>query len=266
VIGLYLEGVKEGARFVDILRRADGRKPIVLFKAGRTRAGTRAVMSHTASMSGDAGLWEAVAKQFGVVKVQSMQEMADALLAFQFLPPSDGRNALVMGGGGGGSVAAADTCESEGFEVPPLPPDMREAIRGFAPDVWSLISNPMDGSVMGSAETLARAFQMGARWEGTDLLLGNSSAVWLLDHPKGLDRHALSVELLISLARENRKPAVIFVNAGDTAVPWRVEAVLKAQERCAEEGIPVYPNIQRAARALAHFTRYHRRRRRQEVE
>ncbi len=260
VIAMYLEGVKEGRRFLDLLNRSDGMKPVVLFKGGRTKAGSRAVTSHTASMSGEEVLWEAICRQHGVVRVHSMHEMSDLLLAFQFLRPSTGRRVLVMGGGGGGSVAAADACELEGFEVPPLPSEMRDAIRSFAPEVWSLISNPMDGSVMGGIETMVRCFQMGSQWDGIDLLIGNSSAIWLLDHKDNAKQHELSIQFLIELSRVSQKPMVIYINAGDTTTPWRVEARLKAQERCREAGIPVYPNIQRAARALANFTSYHRRR------
>jgi len=258
VIAMYLEGVKEGRRFLDLIRRSDGRKPVVLFKAGRTKAGSRAAISHTASISGEDALWEAMCHQFGVVRVHSVQEMADVLLAFQFLRPSTGQRVLVMGGGGGGSVAAADACELEGFDVPPLPLEIREEIRSFAPEVWSLISNPMDASAMGGVETIIRCFQTGMQWDGVDLLIGNSSAVWLLDYPKGAERHELNLQFLINLAREARKPMVIFINSGDPTTSWRVEAVLKGQERCRDAGIPIYPNIQRAARALAHFTAYHR--------
>ncbi|MBW1787758.1 MAG: CoA-binding protein [Deltaproteobacteria bacterium] len=259
IIGLYLEGVKDGGRFLDLLRQSDGRKPVVLFKAGRTRAGARAVVSHTASMSGESAMWEAVCRQFGVVGVHSIQEMADVLLAFQFLRPSSGNRVLVMGGGGGGSVAAADLCELAGFEVPPLPPEMREEIRSFAPDVWSLITNPMDGSVMGGLEILVRAFQTGAKWDGVDLLIGNTSAVWLLDSPQLAARHELSSRFLVDLARESEKPMAIFVNAGDTRTPWRVDAAAKAMDMCREAGVPAYPNARRAVNAMAKVTGYFRR-------
>ena len=259
VISMYLEGVKDGRRFTELLRRSDGKKPVVLYKAGKTNAGTRAVMSHTASMSGESAMWDAICRQFGVIKVDSMKEMADVLLAFQFLQPSTGRRVLVMGGGGGGSVDAADVCELEGFEVPPLPPRMREEIRTFAPDVWSLISNPMDGSVMGGGETMARSYQLGAKWDGVDLLIGNSSAPWLLDHPDGAGQHEFSNQYLISLTRETRKPMVIFITAGDSTASWRVESMHRAQQQCIDAGIPVYPDVRRAVRALALFTGYYRR-------
>ncbi len=259
VIALYLEGVKDGRRLVDLLKRADGLKPVVLFKAGRTAAGSRAVTTHTASMSGDEGFWDAVCRQFGVLRVHSMEEMADVLLAFQFLAPPAGGRVLVMGGGGGSSVAAADALELQGFVVPPLPPEMREEIRAFAPEVWPLISNPMDGSVMGSPDVAARSFRLGACWEGADMVIGNAGTVWFLDHQEGARRHEAVLRLLIHLAREADKPMAIFVEHGDTSTPWRLEAALKAEAACRDAGIPVYPNIQRLARSLAHFTRYHRR-------
>jgi acyl-CoA synthetase (NDP forming) len=118
----------------------------------------------------------------------------------------------------------------------------------------------MDGSVMDSGETMARTYQLGAEWDGADILIGNTGAIWLLDHPDGTRLHAFSYEFLISIAQKTQKPMVIFVNAGDTTTEWRAGALLKAQDKCREAGIPVYPNVQRAARALAHFTRYHRRR------
>jgi len=259
VIALYLEGVKDGPRFVELLKHVDGKKPVVLYKAGETNAGSRAIISHTASLSGEGMMWDAICHQFGVIKVSSIQEMADVLLAFQFLDPSTGRRVLIMGGGGGGSVEAADVCEQEGFEIPPLPQNIKDEIRSFAPDVWSLISNPMDGSVMGGMDTMVRSLKLGAKWEGVDLLIGNSSAIWLLDDPDGVAQHDFSLEFLVNLARDTEKPMVIFVNTGDPTSLWRVEAALKAQERCIDARIPVYPNIRRAARTLAHFTKYYRR-------
>jgi acyl-CoA synthetase (NDP forming) len=259
VIGLYLEGMKEGRRFQELLRQADGVKPLVLYKGGSTRAGARAVTSHTASLSGDEALWDALCVQHGVVRVPTMEELSDVLLAVQLLPPASGRRVLVMGGGGGGSVSAADACELEGLEVPPLPPEMRNEIRGFAPDVWSLISNPLDGSAMGSVETMNRCYELGTRWEGADLVIANTSATWFLDNLEGAERHTKSTRMFIRLAKEAAKPAVVFITAGDTTMPWRAEAVLKAEEECAKAGVPAFPNIHRAARALSRFVAYHRR-------
>ncbi len=258
VIGLYLEGVKDGRRFLDVLRRAQGRKPIVLYKGGRTEAGSRAAASHTASMSGQLVLWEAVCRQFGVVKVESMQEMADVLLAFQFLPPAAGKKIVLVGGGGGNSVAAADTCEEEGFEIPPISSEMKDEMRAFDPEVANLFSNPIDGSAMGGFQTVFQAYTMGFQWDGADLVIANSSPIWLMGDPEGVERHEMGLEFMIDLAQKISKPVVLYVDPGDSTEPWRVEALTKVRERCQQTGIPVYPSIRRAARSLACFTGYHR--------
>ena len=259
VVAMYLEGVKEGKRFLEILKRLDGIKPVVLFKGGKTKAGSRAVITHTASLSGEASLWEVICRQFGVVSVNSIQEMADVLLAFQFLRPSSGQRVLIIGGGGGGSVAAADIFEMEGFEVPPLPPGIREEIRSFSPEVWSMISNPLDPSVMGDTETMTRVLKLASGWDGVDMVVGDTSATWFLDFLQAAEHHESNLQAFIKIAGQVQKPMAVIITAGDTTTTWRVEGIHRAQKNCRKAGIPVYPSIRRAARALALFTMYHRR-------
>lgn len=79
IIAGYLEGVEEGPRFLQILKNNRGRKPVILWKAGLTGTGSRAVMSHTGSLSGAAEVWNSVLKQAGVVQVRSAEEMIDAI-------------------------------------------------------------------------------------------------------------------------------------------------------------------------------------------
>ncbi len=121
---------------------------------------------------------------------------------------------------------------------------MREEIRSFAPEVWALISNPMDGSVMGSVDVTVKSFLMGARWEGVDIVVGNTGDVWFLDHPAGAKRHDDGLDFLIRLAREKKKIMALSVTAGDTTTPWRVDVVLKANAACRDAGVLVYPNVQ----------------------
>jgi len=85
VIGLYLEDVVEGRRFYDILRAGRARKPIVLLKGGRTKAGQRASSSHTGSLAQEDSIWVALSRQTGVVLVDTLDQLLDALLTFQFV-------------------------------------------------------------------------------------------------------------------------------------------------------------------------------------
>jgi acyl-CoA synthetase (NDP forming) len=92
LIACYIEGVKDGRGFFRVLCQAASAKPVIILKAGRSRAGTRATASHTAAMAGISKIWESVIKQAGAIQVRSLEGMMDSVISFCFLPP-------VMGGG-----------------------------------------------------------------------------------------------------------------------------------------------------------------------
>ena len=81
-IGMYLEGVKDGRRFLAMLRQVSARKPVVIWKGGRTEAGGRAIASHTASLAVPQAIWDTAMKQFGAINVRSQEELIDTLKAF----------------------------------------------------------------------------------------------------------------------------------------------------------------------------------------
>jgi acyl-CoA synthetase (NDP forming) len=88
IILLYIEGVRDGPRFLRSLRRAAAVKPVIVVKGGRGEAGTRATASHTASLAGSREIWNAVVNQAGVVTAADLEEMVDIATAFYFLPPA----------------------------------------------------------------------------------------------------------------------------------------------------------------------------------
>ncbi|UCD85254.1 MAG: CoA-binding protein, partial [Deltaproteobacteria bacterium] len=111
VIVSYIEGVKDGKRFLSALREAASAKPVIVLKAGRGVAGTRAVASHTASLAGSLRIWEGVMNQAGAVQANTLEEGIDLAVSFCFLPPFSGRRVGIVGGGGGKSVLSADEWE-----------------------------------------------------------------------------------------------------------------------------------------------------------
>ncbi len=147
VIGLYLESVAKGRQFFDALQGARGRKPIVLLKGGRTRAGMRASVSHTGALASDDRIWTGLARQTGVVMVDTLNEFLDALLAFQTLAPAGEhatRRVALFGNGGGTSVLATDAFEREGFKVAPFGAATQSALAALALPAGSSIDNPID--------------------------------------------------------------------------------------------------------------------------
>ena len=118
-IALYLEGLREGKKFMQVARKVSKKKPIVALKAGKTRTGMHAVSSHTGSIAGSYDIFKAAFKQSGVhiaYNVDELFEMADAL-ANQ--PPCRNNIAIVTNGGGAG-VLCADHCESLGINLATL--------------------------------------------------------------------------------------------------------------------------------------------------
>ncbi|MEM1586267.1 MAG: acetate--CoA ligase [Candidatus Bathyarchaeia archaeon] len=149
VIGFYIEGVKEGGRFLEVARKVSRKKPIVAIKAGTTSAGIRAVSSHTGSLAGSEVAFSAAFKKAGIIRVNTLEELFNIILAFGSQPPLKGRRILIVTNGGGPGILATDACERANLELPTLEHDVVEDLRKNMPPQASL-GNPVD--VLGDAD------------------------------------------------------------------------------------------------------------------
>jgi acyl-CoA synthetase (NDP forming) len=141
VIALYIEGVKDAGKFLAALRKC--RKPVVIFKAGRTERGRKAAESHTRSLAGKDEIYEAVFRQYGVHRASTLEELYDFSKALAYLPPPPGPKTLIVTSSGGSAIIATDVAEEEGFRVAALPPDLAEKIREILP-AHCIVGNPLD--------------------------------------------------------------------------------------------------------------------------
>ncbi|MGQ9572122.1 MAG: CoA-binding protein [Dehalococcoidia bacterium] len=261
IIAAYIEGVSDGRRFFRALRRAVARKPVIVLKGGRTGAGTRAASSHTAALAGAQRIWSTAVRQAGALEVSSLEEMLDMLLAFVFLPPATGVRVGVVGGGGGRMVQSADLCEEAGLSVVPLPAEMREELRERAPEMWDWVGNPADQSILaGGAVSGMDILEMMAESPHFDVLIGNVGEDWPLGRASGPDHLRHTVERFIEVAGRTTKPLAMVLGPADSLEEWRWRAVMEAQQRLVEAGLPVFPSIATAARAMSTFVGYHRER------
>ena len=259
LVVIYIEGVRDGKRFLDILQRTTAKKPVIILKGGRGKSGTRATASHTASLAGSAEVWKTAMKQTGAVTVSDIEELIDVAAAFYFLPPANGTHVGVAGGGGGGSVLAADLCEEAGLEVIPLPVEIREELKKQGNPVWDWISNPADFSILpggAGADTIAK---MMASHPDIDL-----NIVFIV--PRG-SRGPLTVESLITQFTFDDmkiKPLLAILydrSSGEKDPTGRITGIFNDfKNRLTEKHIPVYPNITRAANAAAKMVNYYRHR------
>ena len=143
VITLYLESFGNPAKFSRIARRIGRRKPIIAVKSGRTSAGSRAASSHTGALASSEEAVNALFRQAGVVRVDTIEELFDtaSLLANQPVPM--GRRVGIVTNAGGPGILAADALEANGLVLPELSADLRAAIGQRLPSEAST-RNPVD--------------------------------------------------------------------------------------------------------------------------
>jgi acyl-CoA synthetase (NDP forming) len=147
VVGLYLEGSRDGELLVEGLRRAAGRVPVAVLAAGSSAQGAAAAASHTGALAGDAATWSAIAASTGAVVVRTLED----LLAVLSYAQADGdrrtratQGVLVVGPGGGASVLATDACDRHGLRLHPLKPDVRDTLRELGLDAGTSTANPVE--------------------------------------------------------------------------------------------------------------------------
>lgn len=141
VIAMYVEGIKRGRDFIEAVQRV--RKPIVAIKTGRSKRGAKAVFSHTGSIAGSDEVYSAAFRQAGILRVDIIDELFDAALAFSCQPLPSGNNVAILSNGGGASIVAADECERQSLNIVDLTPETREKIKKVIPQFASN-SNPID--------------------------------------------------------------------------------------------------------------------------
>jgi acyl-CoA synthetase (NDP forming) len=143
VIALYLESFQDPRRFLDDARRISRVKPIVVLKAGRTEAGRRAASSHTAALASQDAAAEALFRQAGVIRADTLEELFDIAALLSSQPVPTGRRVAVLGNAGGPAVLCADVLESGGLSVPAFSQSLQEALRASLPPEVAL-HNPID--------------------------------------------------------------------------------------------------------------------------
>ncbi len=140
---LYLEGLDDGRAFLDVARQTSAVKPLVVLRGGLTDQGGRAAASHTGAMAGSAAVYEAAARQAGVVTCTSVQEALDLTTALAHLPLPRGRRVAVVTNGGGAGVLAADEMARLGLVLSDPSAELVEELDGILPPFWSH-RNPID--------------------------------------------------------------------------------------------------------------------------
>ncbi|RPJ43602.1 MAG: hypothetical protein EHM27_00520 [Deltaproteobacteria bacterium] len=255
VIGFYLESVKDGKRFLDLARRVNRVKPLVVWKGGETPSGAGAVSSHTGTLSGEDRIWDGALRQAGITRVRSLEELAGTALAFLTFPPMRGRRLFILGGGGGNSVYYADICNRLGLHVPALEGETREKLNALIPAVGSFARNPVDAwRAFHDPHFLAKILELAFEDPALDLIIVDR-LIHRLTYAQPEDRD--TSEAAIDYLRKNRlrKPLVAVVD-GSGEDPFLANEATRLRQRLCQAGIPAYASLPLAAQALANLAAY----------
>lgn len=152
LIGVYLEGISDGPRFLNVLREVSQEKPVILWKMGLTPEGSRAAASHTGALAGTLEIWEGVFRQGGAIPVRGFEAWLDALMGFSFLQSPLGDRIAIISGPGGLAVGAAEACGSEGLRLAELSPHTRSILARYVPPAGTSLRNPIDVGLSASLE------------------------------------------------------------------------------------------------------------------
>jgi len=261
VIGLYIEGIKRGRAFLETARSISPLKPIVALYVGGSETGKRAGFSHTGAMAGPDDLYDGMFRQAGVIRADSITELFDFCWVLGSSPRPRGRRVIILTNSGGPGAAAADACGRAGLELPALSPVTAQKVASFIPGTGS-VNNPVDMTFSKNPMALFSEIPQALLEEDkADALL-----VYFLTSTKIVKRslrflgvaedrlveESLKVideqcEALVNVARKFDKPLI-----GYTLRPLEEPGIQGFLRR----GLPVFPGIRRAVRAVQALAAY----------
>jgi len=247
VIAIHLESVKgDGRRFVQLLKNTSEKKPVVVLKSGRTAAGAKAAASHTGSMArGSDAVFDAMLKQSGVIRAQTIEDFLDFAKAFEFLSPPTGNRIAIGSMSGGEGVLAIDMCQREGFTMAKAEYTTFDRLKSILPP-WETPLNPFDLGVCVQFHPFLDVYK-----KFLESMVGdkNVDGVVVGLPPIGILFESEGAHKPFLLGKEKKKPVVLWTHAVD-------ESLNALVEKLEWEGVPVYPSAERAIKALSVVYKY----------
>jgi len=240
VIGVYIEGIKDGRKLVEIGRQVAGKKPIVVLKAGSSEAGARASLSHTGSIAGSDSVVDVGLKQACMLRVYDVEEIFDAALALTYQPLPNGKNIGIISNAGGLGVMVSDWCSKLGLKVPVLPAETQERIRSNLLAIAST-SNPVDMTGAADYDCYKNVL---------DIILSDPSidCAICIFVSQGIVTAAQPARAVAEIADKHSKPVLAFW-MGERSTKEGIEVLRR-------KGVPTYPSPSRAAKAAMALSSY----------
>ncbi|MCC8194238.1 MAG: acetate--CoA ligase family protein, partial [Deltaproteobacteria bacterium] len=255
VLVVYVEGVKDGPRFLEGLRSITRKKPVVVYKSGRTSAGQNSAKSHTGALAGDYAVNDGVLRQAGAILARKSDEILPLAEALSLLGPLASRRVAVLADGGGHATIAADSLTELGMELPALSKESQDKLAALLPSGAALV-NPVD--VAGGTDSNPAVFA-----ECAEIMLADPSVDGLIitglfgGYGTRFSETLMPIELetmdaIAALRLKYKKPILVHSLYGYLCPHERPESLVRIREA----GIPVYSSLElgtRCMQAMAEF-------------
>ncbi len=262
----YIEGLKgDGREFLKLVRDAVQKKPVIICKGGRTTAGARMTVSHTATLAGSRKVWETAMRQYGAIPARHIDEMVNLAVAFSFLPPIKGNRVGIAGCGGGRSILSVDAWEENGFIVPPLPEEIREEFKKRGSQVWDWIANPADVSIIvpGDPFSMQNIASEMANSPAFDFVAADAEEDPPFDKDHFIQEITDHCEGYIKVSQQAKNPLLVIFDersVGNTEEgEWNYTTRARLRSRLVAEKVPFFPSVDEAAKAVRELIAYYQR-------
>ncbi len=254
LIAMYIEGVRNGRRFLNVAREVSKKKPIVVMKVGTSEAGGRAAASHTGALAGSDKIYDGAFKQMGILRISNAEEMFDAIKALLYCPLPRGNRMGVIANSGGVCVETIDRCSELGLDVPTLSAETQAKILKLIPSFGNP-RNPVDLTASLDMNSFLNVPAIVLQEENIDglITLGLGTSLIRTMLPTATEETYLQLfkgisEQLIKTYKKFDKPVLVINPAADI----EPEAVKVFEDN----GVPVYLTPQHAARTMATLFKY----------
>lgn len=261
---MYLETIRDGRRFMTVARRVAEKKPVVVYKAGRTPGGDRAALSHTGALAGNTDIYDGLLRQLGIIISPTMELLLPVSHALLERPVMSGRRVAIFTMGGSWGVVLSDFLEEAGLMVPELSPKLQKRLKSFDMPDRASIKNPIDiGAIAGPlppAETiLAFGREILSSGEVDALIfhgVGRPGMIHESDPnnlPPYLEFEKKMIRTFSGLEKETQIPVMI----GNHYSRWESQVLSDLYE----EGIRTYKRIDEITQILSFMYQYGKNRR-----
>lgn len=241
VVTFYIEGVKDGRKFMEAAKRITKVKPVIALKSGKTEYGAKAASSHTGSLAGADVIYDAVFKQTGILRAEDFEHMFDVAKAFAKCKLPKGDRVGIITDGGGAGVMASDAVAKFGLKMAELSEETIKYLKEHFPP-HAVAGNPTD--VVGDTDAQRYKYAIEAFVNDPNV---DAIVVIVLFQVPLLNEEEI-IEILADYAKKSEKPILAVAMGGK-----KTEHYAKILE---EKGVPVYPTPERGVRALAGLVQY----------